>query len=307
MDNLSQRDAFWSRVYELAKKDKDIVLVIADMGAPALDQFRSELFSQYIDVGIAEQQAIALSAGLALNGKKPFAYAIAPFISLRCYEHIRVNLSSMKLPVTIVGVGAGVSYDDSGPTHHAVDDLSALRILPNLKIHNITDSVMARSFADISMQMVGPNYVRLDRGILPIIYDEKFDFSDGLSVLNPGCDRYIIATGNMVHRAMEVTAELKDSGGNIGVIDVYTYPINSELLVKAIKDAKQIITLEEHTLAGGLGSAVCEILADNDMLIPIKRIGMDFSQGYCYRYGGRENIQNLYGLGKKDIINCLLK
>ena len=209
MDNLSQRDAFWSRVYELAKKDKDIVLVIADMGAPALDQFRSELFSQYIDVGIAEQQAIALSAGLALNGKKPFAYAIAPFISLRCYEHIRVNLSSMKLAVTIVGVGAGVSYDDSGPTHHAVDDLSALRILPNLKIHNITDSVMARSFADISMQMVGPNYVRLDRGILPTIYDETFDFSDGLSVLIPGCDRYIIATGNMVHRAMEIASELK--------------------------------------------------------------------------------------------------
>lgn len=306
MKDVSLRDAFWNRIYELAKVNKDIVVVTADMGAPALDKFRTDLASQYIDVGIAEQQAVALSTGMALCGKKPFAYAIAPFISLRCYEHIRVNLASMNLPVTLVGVGAGVSYDDSGPTHHAVDDISALRIFPNLKIHNISDSVMARTFADISCKTDYPNYVRLDRKILPIIYDNDTDFSQGLTVLSRSTDFYIVTTGNMVHRAIEVSNELKTKGIEIGVIDLYTFPVNEKVFVETVKDVKKLVTIEEHTLPGGLGSAVCEVLADHQLLKPVCRIGMDFSKGYCYKYGGRENIQSLYGLDKENIIKTIL-
>ena len=305
MKDISLRDAFWGRIYELAKGNKDIVLVTADMGAPALDKFRTDLATQYIDVGIAEQQAVALSSGLALCGKKPFAYAIAPFISLRCYEHTRLNLASMNLPVTLVGVGAGVSYDDSGPTHHAVDDISAMRIFPNLKIHNITDAVMASAFADISCKITYPNYVRLDRKILPIIYDEKADFSRGLTVLNPGKDVCIVATGNMVHRAIEVCESLKEREIDVGIIDVYTFPINEELFVEAVKDVKTLVTLEEHTLPGGLGSAVCEVLADHQILKPVRRIGMNFSTGYCYKYGGRDNIQSLYGLDREHLVEIV--
>jgi transketolase len=306
MENLSQRDAFWGKVYELAREDKNIVLVIADMGAPALDKFRTDLSAQYIDVGIAEQQAIALATGLALTGKKPFAYAIAPFISLRCYEHIRINMASMNLPVTIVGVGAGVSYDDSGPTHHAVEDLSALRVFPNLKIHNITDAVMAQAFAEISCGLAGPNYIRLDRKILPNIYDHATDFSNGLAALASGSDGYMIATGNMVHRALEVREDLIRHGLNFGVIDAYTFPLNSEMLIDAVRSVDQIITIEEHTIAGGLGSAVCEVLADHALLKPVKRIGFNFSMGYCYQYGGRENIQAIYGLDKHSILKMII-
>ncbi len=306
METQSQRDAFWDRIYELAKENKDIAVVIADMGAPALDKFRRDFSAQYIDVGIAEQQAVALATGMALSGKKVFAYAIAPFISLRCYEHIRVNLASMNVPVTLVGVGAGVSYDDSGPTHHAVDDLSALRIFPNLRIHNMTDSVMAKAFADISCELTFPNYVRMDRKTLPDIYKEGTDFSLGLTVLAPVTDLVLVATGNMVHRALEVREELRKKGTDAGVIDVYTLPINEEAFVNTINDTKQIVTLEEHTLAGGLGSAVCEVLADNRILKPIKRVGMDFSTAYCYKYGGRENIQSLYGLDTESIIKTIL-
>jgi len=302
----SQRDAFWERIYELAKENRDIIIVIADMGAPALDKFRIDLFAQYVDVGIAEQQGVALAAGLALSGKKPFVYAIAPFVALRCYEHTRVNLASMNLPVTLVGVGAGVSYDDSGPTHHAVDDLSALRIFPNLKIHNITDSVMARAFADISCNLEHPNYVRLDRKTLPSIYDAKSDFSTGLTVFIPSSEIYIVATGNMVHRALEVSKDLNKKGVKAGVIDIYTFPINEEAFVETIKKVKQIVTLEEHTLPGGLGSAVCEVLADNKLLKPVKRIGMDFKTTYCYQYGGRGSIQSLYGLDRESIVKTIL-
>jgi len=307
MNNVQQRDAFWGRLYELAKENKDIVVVSADMGAPALDKFRTALASQYIDVGIAEQQAIALSAGLALSGKKPFAYAIAPFISLRCYEHIRIDMASMNLPVTIVGVGAGVSYDDSGPTHHTVDDISALRIFPNMKIHNMTDSVMAKAFAEISCQMNCPNYIRLDRKLLPIIYSETFDFSQGIKIVSHGSDMCIVATGNMVHRAIEVSHELKEKGLDVAVIDVFTFPINAEPFLDSIRGMKRIVTLEEHTLPGGLGSAVCELLSDHQVLKPVKRIGMDFSKGYCYKYGGRDRIQSLYGLDKKSIVDTILQ
>jgi len=306
MKDESQRDAFWERIYDLAKENKDIVLVIADMGAPALDKFRIDMSAQYVDVGIAEQQAIALSAGLALEGKKAFVYAIAPFISLRCYEHIRVNLASMNLPVTLVGVGSGVSYDDSGPTHHAVDDLSALRIFPNLKIHNMSDSVMARAFADISCELDCPNYLRLDRQVLPTIYDKGADFSLGFNVFSSGSDLCIVATGNMVHRALEIAKELKQKGIDTGIIDMYEFPINQEPFIDTVKDVKQIVTLEEHTLPAGLGSAVCEVLADFGVLKPVKRLGMNFTAGYCYKYGGRENIQSLYKLDRESIINTIL-
>lgn len=302
MENQSQRDAFWNRIYQLAREDRNIVLVIADMGAPSLDKFRIDLPGQYIDVGIAEQQAAAVATGLALGGKKVFVYAIAPFVTLRCFEHIRVDLAAMNLPVTLVGVGAGVSYDDSGPTHHAVDDLSVLRILPHLQIHNITDSMMARQFADISCRLAHPNYVRLDRGLLPTIYFDDADFSRGLTVLEPPGDIVIAATGNMVHRALEVRLALARQGVNAGVIDIYTLPIPVDAFCTALGPAKRLVTLEEHNLAGGLGSAVCELLADQGILMPVRRIGMDYRSGYCYRYGGREHIQRLYGLDAESIV-----
>ncbi|MDO9333527.1 MAG: transketolase C-terminal domain-containing protein [Dehalococcoidales bacterium] len=296
----TQRDAFWDKVYEIALSNKDVVIVSADMGAPSLDKFRANLSSQYVDVGIAEQQAIAVSAGLALGGKKVFAYAIAPFITLRCYEQIRLELAAMNIPVTLVGVGAGMSYDDSGPTHHTVEDISILRALPNLRIHSITDSNMAIAIASMSCFLPYPNYVRLDRKVFPTIYSPLYDFSHGLANLTEPKvvpDVYLVATGNMVHRALEVAQELP-----LGVIDIFTLPINQDLFLKTVWKAKILFTLEEHTLPGGLGSAVCELLADNGLTIPVKRLGLDFSKGYCYQYGGREHLQSLYGLDKESII-----
>jgi len=304
--NVSQRDAFWTRVYDLAKENKDIIVVSADMGAPAFDRFRKDLNSQFVNTGIAEQNTVLIAAGLALEGKKVFATAIAPFISLRCYEQTRVYLAGMKLPVTLVGVGAGFSYDDSGPTHHALEDVSIMRILPNMIVNTATDSIMAAGLVDLSLKMSGPNYVRLDRKILPPAYVEKDDFSQGLTVLKPVGEINIVATGSMVHRAMEVSEELKKQGMDVGVIDLYTLPVNEKLFLDTIGNAKKIVTIEEHTLAGGLGSAVAEVLADNQKAIQLKRIGLDLRKGYCYKYGGRENIQFLSGLDAENIIKNIM-
>jgi transketolase len=302
-DNVAMRDAFWDRVYEIAWNNKNVFLVSADQDAPSLNvKFRKDLPHQFVNVGIAEQNAILVAAGMALGGKKTFAYAIAPFITLRCFEQVKMELAAMKIPVTMVGVGVGYSYSDSGPTHHTLEDIAIMRLLPNMTVHSPSDSVMAHAFADMSMEMSTPNYVRLDRKTLPVLYKEGSDFSQGLSVLREGVDNELclIATGNMVHIALEV-------GETVGarVVDLYTFPVNEKALLDAVAGTRQIVTMEETFLPGGVGSAVLEVLADHGEQIPVKRIGVDPKQGYCYQYGGRENLQRIHGIDKESILKAV--
>jgi transketolase len=159
----TMRDSFFDTLYKIARRDPDVMLVDADMGAPSLDKFRRDMPAQFVNVGIAEQNAISVAAGLTLGGKKAFAYAIAPFITLRCYEQIKVNMCSMKIPVACVGVGAGFSYEDSGPTHHTTEDIAIMRALPNMTIFNVSDNIMASACAKIAYEYESPLYVRLDR------------------------------------------------------------------------------------------------------------------------------------------------
>ena len=301
MNDISQRDAFWTRVYEIAKQHRDVVAISADMGAPALDDFRRNLPSQFVNVGIAEQNAILVASGLCMTGKNVFVYAIAPFIVLRCLEQTRVLNAIMDNPITIVGVGAGFGYEDSGPTHHITEDIAIMRAMPRIEVNSITDSVMASAFADISYNMKTTNYVRLDRLLSPDVYHANSDFSEGLSVLKKSNDVYIVATGNMVHAALEIARHLEKRKIHVGVIDVYKIPINTSTFIKLIRKSKKLISLEEHFLPGGLGSAVCEVLNDNNVFVPLKRLGLPIDKNYCYKYGGRETIRGYYGVDKRSI------
>ena len=306
MENISQRDAFFNTLYEIAKKDRDVVLVSADMGAPSLDKFREDLSEQYVNVGIAEQNMVTVATGLALGGKTVFMYAIMPFVTLRCYEMIKVELCMMNLPVTAVGVGSGVSYDDSGPTHHSTEDIAIMRALPNMTILNASDSIMSARFAETTCNISGPHYVRLDREKLPQIYKQGSDFSAGLTSLKTGKDICIVATGNMVHRASEVANKLAERSVDAGIIDLYRLkPVNEDLLVKSVAKSQRIVTLEENLLNGGMGSAVAEVLADNDKLMPLKRFGLP--DKYFFKYGGRANLQTLGGLDADSITQSILK
>lgn len=302
MSNMTQRDVFWNKVYDMAKIDHNIVIVTADMGAPSLDKFRTDLPGQFINVGIAEQNAILIASGLAMMGKRPFVYAIAPFIILRCLEQIRVENCIMNIPITIVGVGAGFGYEDSGPTHHLIEDIAIVRAMPDIVINSISDNVMAVAVAEMSCSLPTTNYVRLDRLPSNSIYDQGTVFNDGISVLRDGDDACIIATGDMVNTAIDVAHKLEKEQLNISVVDVYNIPINKSLLLKKAEQAKCVITLEEHFLPGGLGSAVCEILTDAGILIPVKRIGISVDKGYCYEYGGREEIRKFYGIDTDEVL-----
>jgi len=299
MSSLPQRDAFWNRVFDIAKKDRNIMVITADMGAPSLDQFRKDLPAQFVNVGIAEQNAVTIAAGLALSGKKVFTYAIAPFITLRCLEQIRVESAIMGLPITFVGVGAGFGYPDSGPTHHMLEDIAIMRALPNIIIHSISDSVMAAAIGERSCGLKIANYVRLDRQLLPDLYDSATDFSPGLTVLKEGTDRFLVATGSMTTTALAIARRLEDRGLSLGVIDVHTFPLNAELFLRIVQSATKLVSIEEHFLAGGLGSAVCEVLNDNNRgSVQLARIGLSMEQGFtgCYHYGGRDVLRKQYGL-----------
>jgi transketolase len=301
---LTMRDAFFNKLYDLAKQDRDIVIVSADMGAPSLDKFRRDLSAQYVNVGIAEQNMLNIAVGLAMSGKKVFCYAIEPFTALRPYEFIKVNVSCMNVPVNLIGVGAGYSYPDSGPTHHSTEDISIMRVLPNIEVLNPSDANMAAAFAEHGTKRLNPTYIRLDRITQPDKYKETEKFKEGFSELIKGDKICIVGTGNTVTNAMEVSKKLKNK--KIGVIDFYRLkPVKTKEFVKTLSKYKHIISWEEHMLAGGMGSILSEIITDNKLNIKLTRIGVN--DRYHYYYGDRENIQKKLNIDNQTVIKTINK
>jgi transketolase len=302
MSSVSQRDAFWGEIRRQARADRDVVVVSADFGAPALDAFRRDFPSRFVNAGIAEQNAVVVAAGLALSGKKPFVYAIAPFVTLRCLEQIRVEGGMMGIPLTLVGVGAGFSYEDAGPTHHMVEDLSVLRAIPNLTIHNVTDAAMAAALARRCCEGAPAlRYVRMDRAALPDIHPPGGGLRHGLAVLRRDPDAYLVGTGATTHAALGLADALAARGIRAGVIDAHTFPVDGARFARLTEGVRRVVSIEEHFLPGGLGSALAEIVVDRRLPLELKRFGMRRERGYCYEYGGREAIRRHYGLDSRSL------
>jgi len=298
---VQMRDAFISELYKYAKENSDIIYITNDQGAISLDKFRSDIPDQFINAGVSEQNIISTATGLSLGGKKVYVYSIASFITLRSFEQIKLDLCAMNIPVTIIGVGACYSYSADGPTHHATEDISIMRSLPNMEIYSPSDSNMARGLVDISLKSSSPIYIRLDREKFPILYDEKDDFSVGFKSIRNGKDICILATGVMTHTALEVAEELKKENLDTKVIDIYRLkPINSKGIIKEIIKNKKIVTLEEHTINGGLGSIIAEIFADFNIRKDLKRIGIE--DKFLFGYGSRKKLHIDSGIDKKSIV-----
>ena len=298
MTELSMRDAFLNELYGIARRDRNVVLLSNDFGAPSLDKFRRDLPGQFVHMGVAEQNMVNVAAGLAMAGKIVYMYSISPFLPLRCYEQIRVHLCFKGLHVTGVGVGAGFAYDKSGPTHHSVEDIAAMRVLPNMTILSCSDRVMAGAFAELTYKTPGPKYIRLDREKLPKMYMEGSSFEYGLSEVWHGEDIAIIATGYMVHKAIEVAKA--EHVAKIGVVDLYrAKPVNEKALLEIIKGYGAVMTLEEHFVDGGIGTIVAEVLNRNKWLMPLMRIGIP--DQYYFEYGGREALHRICGLDVESI------
>ena len=303
--SIDMRDAFITELYARVKSASNIVFLSNEYGAPSLDKFRRDFPKQFINAGISEQNLISVAAGLALGGKKVYVYSIASFITLRCYEQLKIDLCSMNLPVTLIGVGPCYAYSVDGPTHHATEDIAIMRVLANIHIYNPADSNMAAALVDVSVKSTTPIYCRLDKGKYPLLYKQNEDLSAGFTVLKEGEDICIIATGMMAHRAIDSAEELDKYSIKAQVIDVYRLkPIDTNNILSVIRNSKKIITLEEHTIHGGLGSIISEILTDANVFIPLKRLAVPDEQ--LYTYGIRENIHCGLRLDKESVVKTIL-
>lgn len=247
---------------------------------------------------------IGVGAGLALAGKKPFLHAIANFITLRCYEQIKINLGIMKLPVVLVGIGSGYAYGNDGPTHHADQDVAAMRAIPGINILNVSDTASASAFPHLAASLSGPTYIRLDKGTFATIYGHDHDFNDGLALLASGSEVVIVSTGIMTHTALAVSEALKIIGVQAGVIDLYRIkPLNEQLLSGLLKTARNVVTLEEHAAYGGIGSVVSDLLADHGISLRFKRFGL--ADRASFDYGSREWFHCVNGLDAVSIARSI--
>jgi transketolase len=303
-ETMTMRDALIGRVYERMRENDRIFFLSADMGAPVLDRLRADFRDRFINVGIAEQNLVNVATGLALEGYVVYGYAIAPFL-MRPYEQIRVNLALSSqfrdINVNLLGVGAGVSYDVSGPTHHCFEDLSIMRTLPNMAVCAPSDWVVADRFVDYSLAVNRPKYVRLDGKPQPRIYGEaaKIDFGRGFCELVSGNRLCLVTTGFMTQLAIQILAELGDP--SVGLIDLFLLkPFDEDGLANTIRKYRAVATLEEAFIGkGGLDSLVMGLLNGHDISIPMKNFG--FRDEYVFKFGSRDFLYGQSGFDRKTL------
>ncbi len=293
-----QRDAFIEIIHEAARTDDRIVFLSADFGAVSLDSFRSELPNQFLHCGISEQHMIDLAGGLALAGKRPFCYAMGPFITLRCLEQIKCSVAIMNVPVTIVGVGVGLGYADSGPTHYLTEDLAVMRAISGLEILTAADASTAVEIARLSLRDPAPRYVRLDKDALPDLSFAVTGVENGVRIVRIGGDCTLISSGWGVHLGLEVATILEERHGvDCAVFDLIRLkPFPNFIMPKL---APLVVVLEEQTPPGGIWPALLEAREDSDLWLKIRRYQLD--DGYYFDNAGRRNLVKSGGLDPIEI------
>lgn len=296
------RNAYISALYDLAKENKQILALVADNGAIVYDKYRQDFPARFINFGIAEANMVSVAAGLASCGKIPFAYTISCFITMRAFEQIRNDICMQKMNVKLVGIGAGFVYSNLGPTHHATEDIALMRALPNMTIFSPADSLETRKATIAAYKVVGPVYLRLATGSTPDIYTQDYEFKIGQGVtLREGRDITIIATGGIIYEALQAADMLEDSGISVRLVNIHTIkPIDTEIILESAVQTQAIITVEEHTIFGGLGSAVAEVLAEADGLdVRFRRLGLKGC--FAQDYGTYDEMKKANSLSKEDI------
>jgi len=270
------RKAFTETILKEAQANPDIFVVTSDArGSVTLDDFANNLPNQFVEVGIAEQNAVGVGAGLALAGKNVFVCGPACFYSARSLEQVKVDVAYSHTSVKIIGVSGGVSYGALGTTHHSLQDVAVMRTFPGMHVYLPADRFQTEKLTQYLAHSDESAYIRMGRNAVPDVYtaDDQFTFGKG-NVLTDGTDVAIIATGETVYHALQAEKELKKQGINAMVIDMHTLkPFDEELILKAASLCGCIVTVEEHGIYGGLGSAVAEIVSQNNP-VKMKIIGI---------------------------------
>ena len=264
-EKIATRQSFGEALEKLGEENKNVVVIDADLAKSTKTSLFAKKFpDRFIDVGIAEQNMIGIAAGLSTFGKVPFVSTFAAFATGRVYDQIRCSVAYPKLNVKICGTHAGVTVGEDGATHQMLEDINLMRGLPNMTVISTSDDVQTKWAVEEISKIDGPVYLRLARIATSVIYEEnqKFEIGKGVQIGN-GTDATIFATGVTVSEALKAQELLKERGFDVRVVDIHTIkPIDRELIVKCAKETDKIITVEDHSIIGGLGTAVCEVLAE---------------------------------------------
>jgi len=266
MEKATCRGAFSAKILEEAKKDKDIVVVCTDSrGSASLGSYPTELPEQFVEMGIAEQNSVTVSSGMAYMGKKVYAIGPASFYSMRSAEQVKVDMAYSHNNVKVIGISGGLSYGALGATHHSLQDFALMRSIPGLIVEAPADANQMIGLVDAFLQTEEPAYVRIGRGAVPTIYPEGTKVEIGKAIRwGEGKDVGIIACGQMVWRAVEASKLLEAEGIKATVLDMHTIkPLDEEAIVKLAEECGCILTVEEHSVYGGLGGAVAEVTSAN--------------------------------------------
>ena len=297
---IATRESYGKALAELGEKYKDVVVLDADLAAATKTiDFKKKFPERFFDVGIAEQDLMGTAAGLALGGKIPFASTFAIFASGRAYDQVRNTIAYSKLNVKIAATHAGITVGEDGASHQALEDISLMRSVPNMVVVSPADDKSTKWIIEEAINYNGPMYIRLARPATEEIYDENTKFELGKGIQHgEGEDATVIATGVTVAEALKAKEELSKEGINIRVVDIHTIkPIDKDLIVKCAKETKKVITVEDHSIIGGLGTAVCEVLSE-EYPTKVMRMGIKDEFGQSGKWN---ELMEHYGITSKNI------
>lgn len=302
----SDRETYRRTLLELARQDARLYCLDSDMGGLET-LFQDQLPRQYIDFGIAEANMMSVAAAFAKMNKIPFVNTMAAFAAFRAYEQVKIDIAYNNLPVRIVATHGGLSASYLGPTHHAQQDFAAMRALPNMTVMTPADAVETVKMIESAVDLAGPVYIRLGRNRTDLVYHADYEFTVGRAVeLRPGNDVTIVASGaHPVLAALGAHDELAALGVGARVLNLHTLkPVDEEALVRAARETRGIVAVEDHSIVGGLGSAVAEVLAEQAPT-PLRRVGT--ADEFCNRVGDHRQLVESYGISAGHLVEVVRK
>jgi transketolase len=301
------RDAFVKKLNELAREDKSIFFITADLGFGVFDEFSKKFPNQYLNVGVAEQNMVGIATGLALEGRKVFTYSIANFATLRCLEQIRNDAAYHEVNLTIVASGGGFTYGALGMSHHATEDISIMRSIPNLQVVSPCTAWETYHATDYLSKINGVSYLRIEKGGIQSPPNKSTSFELGKAIeMQSGKNITIIGTGGIIVDCLKAADLLKQNGLSAQVISMHSIkPLDEACIKECARKNKHIITVEEHNKIGGLGSAVSEIIAQNNLDCNLKVIALEDT--FSSVVGSQEFLRSYYKLDSKTIFQEALK
>ncbi len=302
---IATRQSYGEMLEQLGEENRNIVVLDADLStATKTEIFAKKFEDRFFDMGIAEQDMIGTAAGFATCGKIPFASTFAVFAAGRAYDQIRNSVCYPNLNVKICATHAGITVGEDGATHQMLEDIAMMRTLPNLKVFSPSDDIETKFIIKEISKLNGPCYVRLSRLATPVIYDENEKFEIGKAKqIGKGQDATIFATGVCVSESLKAKEELEKQGIYVRVVDIHTIkPIDKDTIIKCAKETKKLITVEDHNIIGGLGSAICEVLAE-EFPAKVTRLGINDTFG---KSGNAVELMKYFGIDSEAIIKAVL-